>query len=122
MREYHKKRYHEIRQEAIESLGGFCHQCGSEKNIQFDHISPEEKTLEISEFLSVSMETFLLELNKCQLLCKYCHEKKSILEQGKNLAKGTHGTLSSYRYCKCDLCRQAKREYMKKYNENRFNK
>lgn len=33
-----------------------------------------------------------------------------------------HGTLSMYRYCKCDLCRKAKSDHMKAYNEKRKTK
>lgn len=28
-----------------------------------------------------------------------------------------HGTLTEYRYCKCDLCKAAKREYMQNYKK-----
>lgn len=31
----------------------------------------------------------------------------------------THGTLSCYRYCKCDLCKQAKRIYQVNYSKQK---
>jgi len=31
--------------------------------------------------------------------------------------KWKHGTLSGYRYCKCNLCREAKNEYQREYKK-----
>jgi len=53
------------------------------------------------------------------LLCKKCHEEKTLLDMGRVSAKITHGTVSSYRYCKCELCKKAKSEYMKVFREKR---
>lgn len=117
MREYHIKRYYRIRNESIESLGGKCNRCGSIEKLQLDHIDPKTKLFEVSTFLSIPLKDFKEELKKCQVLCWECHKIKSILEQGKKIAKGTHGTLSSYRYCKCKLCKDAKSKWQKKYLE-----
>jgi 5-methylcytosine-specific restriction endonuclease McrA len=115
MREYHLKRYYRIRGDLILRLGGKCANCGSIKDLQLDHIDPKTKSFEISRFLSVSKNMLEIEMPKCQVLCSKCHEIKSILDQGKNIAKGTHGTMSAYRYCKCKLCREAKSNYNKQY-------
>lgn len=117
MREYHLKRYYQKREKAIQQLGGKCEKCGRTENLQLDHKDNTNKSFEISRLLSVSKEAFEKELKKCQVLCIDCHSLKSILEQGKKPAQGTHGTLSSYRYCKCDICRKAKSEYNKKYSK-----
>ena len=115
MREYHLKRYHRIRKEAIEKLGGKCNKCGSTEKLQLDHIDPKNKSFDVSLFLSVPLKLFREELKKCQVLCFNCHSIKSILEQGKIPARGTHRTLSAYRYCRCKLCKKEKRDWQKKY-------
>lgn len=111
MRQYMLRRYHERRAEATALLGGQCASCGTEEQLQFDHIDKEDKEFDIAKFWSVSRERFLAELSKCQLLCGPCHKKKH--------APKTHGTLSMYRYCKCDLCRKAKADWMRAYKRQR---
>lgn len=113
MREYHIKRYYSLRNGAIVKLGGECILCGGKEGLQLDHIDPKSKEIDISKMLNVSLERFWKEVSKCQLLCKACHAKKTVLERGQKIAKGTHGTLSSYRYCKCDICKKAKSDYTK---------
>lgn len=120
MREYHLKRYYQKRERAIRELGGKCANCGKTNNLQLDHKDNSSKSFEISRLLSVSNRDFEEELKKCQVLCSGCHSLKSILEQGKKPARGTHGTLSSYRYCKCDLCKNAKSIYNKQYSKRPF--
>ena len=120
MRKYHLKRYYRIRQEAIERLGGKCVKCGSKERLQFDHINPKNKKYEVSLLLSLPLKEFWKEIKKCQVLCRECHSIKTIYEQGKKPAKGTHGTLSSYRYCKCNLCRKAKSDWQKEYIKKRL--
>ena len=80
MRVYMLARYHERRQYAINRLGGKCSACGSEDNLQLDHIHPEDKSFSLSHAWSVSMERFKLEVDKCQVLCKECHKEKSRAE------------------------------------------
>jgi len=40
---------------------------------------------------------------------------KTLKEKGMEIAKGNHGTLSSYTYCHCKLCKKAKREWFREY-------
>ena len=115
MREYHLKRYYRLRNDAIKYLGGKCIKCNKTENLELDHKDKETKEIEVSMMLNVSLEKFWKEVKKCQLLCSKCHSKKTILESGKKIAKGTHGTISSYRYCKCDLCKNAARQCTKEY-------
>lgn len=116
-RAYNLARYHRIRNAAIASLGGKCSKCDSVDRLQLDHIDPSKKEMEISRFLDRPLSDFHEELKKCQVLCRKCHKEKSILESGKKVAEGTHGTLSSYRYCHCVLCKKAKSDYAKKRKE-----
>ncbi len=118
MRVYHMKRYYKQKNIIIDILGGKCIKCGSNKKLEIDHIDRKDKRFSITRLLSHSKESVILETKKCQLLCKECHIQKTIIETGKKPAKGNHGTLSSYRYCKCDLCRKAKQEWMIKYKNS----
>lgn len=117
MREYVLRRYHARMAASIQLFGGHCVKCGASSNLQFDHIDPATKAFTIGKMWGLSDDKLQVELKKCQLLCKNCHELKTMGENGRKPAKGTHGTISAYRYCKCDLCRAAKaastREYRK---------
>lgn len=118
MRDYMLRRYHRRRKLAIEFLGGKC-ACGKTDGLQFDHKDRSEKSFDIAKLWGVSESRFWAEIRKCQLLCGGCHEKKTLIDLGQVSAKTTHGTLSSHRYCRCDLCREAKAEYMRNYQRNR---
>ena len=119
MAKYMLRRYHQRRADAIDLLGGECVVCGTEDRLEIDHIDPTLKSFSIPKLWSVSQKRFDEELSKCQLLCKFHHEEKSVNEHGKKRAKGTHGTVSSYRYCKCPECKAAKSAYMKEYHKKR---
>jgi hypothetical protein len=106
---------------AITKLGGKCI-CGSIDQLEIDHIDRTQKSIEISRLYSVSKERYEKEIIKCQLLCKDCHIKKTILERGLKIARGTHGTISGYRYCgppKCGDCKKAKRECHSKWRKTK---
>lgn len=119
MKEYMRNRWINRREKAIEQLGGKCVLCGSDRDLQFDHIDPMNKSVNIAKMSSASERRFQEELSKCQLLCSNCHEDKSIVDSGKKKAKGTHGTISSYRYCRCNECRSAWSAHCKEYRLRR---
>lgn len=77
MNEYMQKRYHERRASGIEVLGGKCSSCGTEENLNFDHIDRMTKSFPISKLWSVSWKRYKAELEKCQLLCEPCHKEKT---------------------------------------------
>ena len=108
MRDYMRKRYARVRVEAIARLGGQCVRCGAVELLEFDHVDPKFKIKEITALFYKAADRFEAEILKCQLLCEACHKAKTLVDLGKKPAAGTHGTLSAYRYCKCDLCRAAK--------------
>ncbi len=98
--------------EVIRILGGKCVACGTTENLEVDHKDSKKKSFEVRRMLTTySPQEIIEEIKKCQLLCRACHLEKSILERGQKPARGTHGTLSSYRYCKCELCRAANAKY-----------
>jgi len=73
------KRRHKLKEEAKEKLGGKCVWCGTNENLEFDHIDPAQKQFTISAF-PCSLELWWKEVEKCRLLCKTCHKKHSDAE------------------------------------------
>lgn len=108
MRVYMRERYGRFKKRAFEYLGKVCAKCGAHRDLQIDHKNPRTKTLSVARMACVSWSRAEKELKICQLLCGPCHVLKTILERGNKVAKGKHGTLSSYTYCHCVKCRQAK--------------
>lgn len=120
MRVYMLNRYHERRKLWVERLGGKCSACGSDKDLEFDHIDPAKKKLAVSEKWSSNDNDILCELNKCQLLCRSCHEAKSKSDLKKitneRIARTNplvHGARGYWRGCRCDVCREGAREHKK---------
>lgn len=114
MRQYMKDWYDRRHAEAVALLGSHCAQCPETQDLQFDHIDPATKSMTIAKMWTASEERFQAELQKCQLLCALHHLEKTLAELGRKSARGTHGTLSAYRYCgppKCDACRAVKSAY-----------
>lgn len=105
------------RREFFESLlGGMCVGCGSDKNLEFDHVLPEDKCFNLAtSAMECSLNKILPELQKCQLLCRKCHYKKTASDNGYNLPQ--HGTPSMYtnHKCRCELCTQVWATYAKGY-------
>lgn len=119
MRAYRRDRYNVRKAVIFDALGNRCAKCGvASKNsvLEVDHIDSRTKSFEVMAACWWMREDRLMaEVKKCQLLCEACHREKSVLDMGNVHAKGTHGTLSSYRYCHCSICRKAKNEYIKKW-------
>ena len=68
----------ERRQYLEEYLGGKCVKCGATERLDFDHIIPADKSYTIgSNITCFSLEELILEVDKCQLLCRPCHIEKS---------------------------------------------
>jgi hypothetical protein len=88
-------------------LGGKCVDCGATEKLHFDH-KVDNGAILIANLTLASQARFDTELNKCELRCEMCHNTKH-----KGSARVTHGTLSSYRYCKCDECKAAKAKHNK---------
>lgn len=114
-KEYMLERYYIRRDYAYKKLGGKCIVCGSKEELNLDHLDPKQKSFNISQLWSISQERFDVELDKCQILCKTCHKAKNLMDKNTKAAIRTHGTLSSYRYCKCQQCRDAYKIYWQSY-------
>lgn len=121
MRSYMKERARKRMADARVALGNKCAMCGDLDGLEIDHIDPLEKSFTLSKGCSFSEARWQAELQKCQLLCKDCHINKSIVESGKTFVKNkdVHGTISSYRYCRCDKCKMAKSKSNKKYKKTK---
>ena len=119
MKEYMLERYKKRRATALERLGNKSVRCDATDNLELDHIDPKTKSFSISKFSSIAEDKFWLEVEKCQLLCKSCHTLKTINDLGRQNAKEIHGTVSSYRYCKCDPCREAWNKFSREWKRKK---
>ena len=118
-----KERYLARKAAIIARLGGKCAICGSTERLEVDHRNRAEKKFDILNRMYASPQELEEELAKCDCLCHDCHLEKTVRERGQKLAKGTHGTLSSYRLCKCDLCREAHSAYCREWKrKNKLNR
>lgn len=89
VKEYNKQRGIDRRlkhrQILEERLGGKCVKCGTNEQLQFDHIHPGDKCFNITSKINCQLnEEIFQEVDKCQLLCKSCH--KEITSQQKRIA------------------------------------
>lgn len=84
--------------------GKKCVSCGSQAQLELDHIDPATKIHHA--IWSWSRERRLAELAKCQVLCKSCHQEKT---NEQNYPPRQHGTPAMYNRgrCRCDPCKGA---------------
>ena len=110
------RQYKERISALIQMAGGKCVRCGSTVDLQFDHIDPSTKNFTITKGWALAWDRVLAEVKKCQLLCRECHDKKSIAA-GDIPPRAVHGTEAMYRHhdCRCTLCKEAHRDKMRLY-------
>jgi hypothetical protein len=105
-REYLRVRRAKRRADAIEKRGGKCIKCSSTERLEFHHRSRETKT--DHRVWTWKKERQDKELDKCDLLCKKCHNIETTKENDYEIR---HGTSTEYRHgCRCEPCKQAKHE------------
>lgn len=94
--------------------GKSCFQCGATEELELDHIDPATKV--DHKIWSWSAERQATELEKCQVLCRACHQLKSASE-----APIKHGWTMYKKYgCRCEECVRIYREYRRQhYHRNR---
>ena len=70
----------EVRKRLQAIIGSKCCRCGIDdfRLLDFDHIDPHTKTMNISQQLHRSFDELELEVRKCQLLCANCHRLKTL--------------------------------------------
>lgn len=83
--------------------GKSCVICGSQEDLQVDHIDPAKKLSH--RVWSWSIEKRDAELAKCQVLCRPHHQEKTLRDY--SLDGVRHGTAGAWRNagCRCDTCR-----------------
>jgi hypothetical protein len=93
-----------------------CARCGSTTELEIDHIDPRTKVTH--SVWSWAEQRRNAELAKCQVLCRPCHEAKSVVDLvnvfGVTLAE--HGQIAMYyRGCRCRPCKDASAAYKRDY-------
>jgi len=72
-----KRRYNKRVNDAKEHLGNKCYipECITPHvSLEFHHINPETKLNTVTYLAKCSHKRFWSEVNKCVLMCKYCHD------------------------------------------------
>jgi 5-methylcytosine-specific restriction endonuclease McrA len=107
------RRYYRMRMDrAITYLGGACAQCGSDDDLEIDHIDPATKSFDFGKVgWKKPWAEQEAELQKCQLLCSQHHRVKTRHDLGVPHGGGASGK----RNCPCAPCRARKAEYMTRY-------
>jgi hypothetical protein len=75
------ERRKELLKEAKEKLGGKCVCCGTLEHLEFDHIDDAKKEHNVANAVRNIREVFWNEVEKCQLLCVKCHNKKTTAQK-----------------------------------------
>lgn len=76
-RKYKTRRSKERMELAYSIRGRTCVKCGSAEYPEFHHKDPNEKCFEIWYGYKRNLKVFLLEVDKCEILCKSCHAKET---------------------------------------------
>lgn len=125
-REYMRTRYATQRDYIITKLGGACKRCGSQENLEVDHVDWRTKEFNVGRLWADKQWHHLeAELEKCQLLCKSCHIEKSkwdVREQVVELGRSwRHGTTTGFmkKGCDCPACEMARRDFYDRKNARR---
>jgi len=73
---------------------GKCAHCGkicNENNLRhfhWDHLDPSTKVNRVGAMVGRAQHVIAREIEKCQLLCRYCHHKRTYLEKHWTFRKG----------------------------------
>ena len=119
---HNKELRNKRRNYAINYLGGKCSACKKRSDeYEFDHIRPETVSFRIAVGLAFNIDRLNSELDKCQLLCRDCHIKKTNSDLGRKSM--VHGNYSRYsnKKCRCKPCTEAWNKYWrerKSFNSN----
>mgnify|MGYP001611309786 CR=1 FL=1 len=82
-RTYYRKRSLQLQAKKAQLqklLGGRCVSCDIDNPVllDFDHLDPSTKTMNITDELCKPIENLIPEVMKCQLLCANCHRLKTL--------------------------------------------
>lgn len=105
MLDYMNRRHAKHRAMGHERLGGVCVECGTTEGLDFHHIDPATKAFTIASHLGQSWKRLVVEIDKCELLCRDCHTDH-------HRSTAPCGTMRRYwRGCRCPECKAAMRAY-----------
>jgi hypothetical protein len=102
---------------------GPCKSCGSNQNLELDHLNPDVKITH--KIWSWKEDRRLEELAKCQVLCHNCHLIKTAKELREKFLIKPEDVLHGYntylkRGCRCEICSADHRRWHRwKRSENR---
>jgi hypothetical protein len=70
-----QRRMSPVRDEYIKSKDSRCEHCGNMGSLEFHHKISSTKVMGIADMLATgaSIEDFIAEMDKCELLCRNCH-------------------------------------------------
>lgn len=84
----------------------YCTRCSSTTHLEIHHVEPENKV--DHKVWSWSRERQAVELAKCVVLCRSCHDEVTA-----EMVMPEHGTASRYHHkkspCRCELCKEARK-------------
>jgi hypothetical protein len=115
--EYVRRAFAKRKAAILAYLGGQCVSCGATENLECDHIDAATKSFNIVQNWCLAWERLVVELAKCQLLCKCCHVEKTNAcgeHRGPDIYvrvnAAQHGTAYMYKKygCRCEPCKAAK--------------
>lgn len=92
--------------DAITWPGKSCATCGSRRRLEVDHVDPAQKV--DHRIWSWKKERRTIELAKCQVLCRKCHQNKTRVEHLSRLHHGETLTLYERHGCRCEPCKARK--------------
>lgn len=122
MAKYMLTRYHRRMKEAKEKLGNSCVKCGRTDTLELDHINPETKSFTIgTKLASVSEAKYIIEIAKCQLLCKQHHIEKTSSEKKRDYCKRGHKRTAD-NVNKIRACKQCQLEHAKAWKRKQKHK
>lgn len=77
-RKEHRNLLRCLRDERKGTICSDCHGTFPKHILEFDHINPENKVADIGILINkaVTIEVFIEELNKCEVLCSNCHKER----------------------------------------------
>lgn len=96
--------------------------CEATEDLEFDHRDRSTKQFVLSGHgLDKAWSRILVELEKCDLLCRACHHEKSLVS-GDRGEVDHGGGVSGKRNCPCEPCKARKLQYMSEYMQTHVRK
>lgn len=92
-RDWNRRRGQEHKEvvNAMKAASG-CLDCGSKADLQYHHRDPSTKRFTVGDGGTRAMSTILAEIDKCDVLCAGCHQRRHMAEDpDRNVRAGRAG-------------------------------